>query len=84
MSDLAAKHCVPRQGGVPPLRGAEPMRRFVECLPSGAVIQKRYGWRMLSWGQGNVNIYTHKIRGVSKSDFVVAAKVDRECFAGLR
>jgi len=38
----------------------------------------------LAWGKVDVQIYTHKIRGLSESDFVLAAKVDQVYFAGLR
>ncbi len=30
----------------------------------------------LSWGKVDVQIYTHKIRGLSESDFILAAKID--------
>ncbi len=31
----------------------------------------------LSWGQVAITIYTHQIRGLSPSDFILAAKIDR-------
>jgi len=31
----------------------------------------------LSWGRVKITLWTHKINGVSKSDFVLAAKIDR-------
>ena len=31
----------------------------------------------LTWGQAKVKIYTHKIDGLTESDFVLAAKIDR-------
>lgn len=30
----------------------------------------------LSWGKVDVAIYTHKINGLSESDFILAAKID--------
>lgn len=30
----------------------------------------------LSWGEATVEIYTHKIDGLHKADFVLAAKID--------
>ena len=30
----------------------------------------------LSWGKVDVQIYTHKIRGLTESDFVLGAKID--------
>lgn len=34
----------------------------------------------LSWGKVDVKIYTHAISGLSESDFVLAAKIDRVFF----
>jgi len=31
----------------------------------------------LSWGKTDVTIFTHKIKGLSESDFILAAKIDR-------
>src|SRR5438874_1138083 len=30
----------------------------------------------LSWGKVDVKIFTHKIRGLSENDFILAAKID--------
>jgi 4a-hydroxytetrahydrobiopterin dehydratase len=30
----------------------------------------------LSWGKVDITIYTHKIRGLSENDFILAAKID--------
>ncbi len=32
---------------------------------------------LLSWGRVEAKIYTHKIEGLSESDFILAAKLDR-------
>jgi len=32
----------------------------------------------------DVKIYTHKIRGLTESDFVLAAKIDQVYLAGLK
>lgn len=34
----------------------------------------------LAWGRVDVTTYTHKIQGLTESDFVLAAKIDREFF----
>ncbi|MBV9495600.1 MAG: 4a-hydroxytetrahydrobiopterin dehydratase [Acidobacteria bacterium] len=31
----------------------------------------------LSWGSARIEIWTHKIEGLSRSDFILAAKVDK-------
>jgi 4a-hydroxytetrahydrobiopterin dehydratase len=37
----------------------------------------------LSWGKVEVKIYTHKIQGLTESDFVLAAKIDQAYSAHL-
>jgi 4a-hydroxytetrahydrobiopterin dehydratase len=32
---------------------------------------------LLAWGRAEVTIFTHKINGLTESDFVLAAKIDR-------
>ncbi|HYZ84659.1 MAG TPA: 4a-hydroxytetrahydrobiopterin dehydratase [Bryobacteraceae bacterium] len=34
----------------------------------------------LSWGKVDVEIYTHKIDGLSENDFILAAKIDQAFF----
>jgi 4a-hydroxytetrahydrobiopterin dehydratase len=34
----------------------------------------------LSWGRVDVKTYTHKIDGLTESDFILAAKIDQEFF----
>ncbi len=33
----------------------------------------------LGWGRVGVNIWTHKIGGLTESDFILAAKIDEVC-----
>ncbi len=33
---------------------------------------------LLAWGRVDVKTYTHKIDGLTESDFILAAKIDRE------
>ena len=35
---------------------------------------------LLAWGKVEVKTYTHKIDGLTESDFILAAKIDREHF----
>jgi len=37
----------------------------------------------LAWGKVDVEIYTHKIKGLTESDFILAAKTDEVYVAGL-
>lgn len=107
MSDLAAKRCVPCEGGVPPLRGEEldELRKqlgggwkvvdehhlekafafkdfrqaleFTNQLGELAEEQGHHPDIHLSYGEARVEIWTHKIDGLTESDFVLAAKADR-------
>ncbi len=106
---LAAKHCVPCKGGVPPLRG-EDLRKLSIQLPDWKVVAEHHITRtfvfpdfktalafvnragavaeaeghhpdlLLTWGRVEVKTYTHKIDGLTESDFILAAKID-EAFA---
>jgi 4a-hydroxytetrahydrobiopterin dehydratase len=104
--DLANRACVPCQGGVPRLRGAEVeelagqvaswevidehhlRRRFefpnfraaLEFVNRVGEVAEREGHHpdiSFGWGYCELTIYTHAIDGLSESDFVLAAKLDR-------
>ena len=105
MSDLAERHCVPCQGGVPPLAEVEAQKLLKKLEEGwslvGGRLEKEYrfpsfkeniaflnrvaaiaeaeghhpemqvGFRVLK-----LSIWTHKISGLTESDFVLAAKAD--------
>jgi 4a-hydroxytetrahydrobiopterin dehydratase len=105
MSGLAAKHCVPCRGGVPPLKG-EALQGLAAQLPGWQVVEEHHISRTfrfpdfrtaldfvnrigaiaeqeghhpditLAWGRVEVLTYTHKIDGLTESDFILAAKID--------
>jgi len=107
MSDLAAKRCVPCEGGVPPLdddaqagllvqladgwnviEGHHLLREwsfpdFVSALEftntAGAICEEQghHADFEVGWGRVKAMIWTHKIDGLTESDFVLAAKFDR-------
>ena len=109
---LAAKHCVPCKGGVPPLRGEE-LQKLSRQLPDWKVIAEHHITKtfifpdfktalgfvnragavaeaeghhpdlLLTWGRVDVKTYTHKIDGLTESDFILAAKID-EAFDAKR
>ena len=60
------------------------LKNFVEALALvnriGAVAeeQNHHPDLSLAWGKVGVQIWTHKINGLTESDFVFAAKCDRE------
>jgi len=36
-----------------------------------------WDWLYLAWGKVKLTIWTHKINGLTESDFVLAAKADK-------
>ena len=106
MSDLAEKSCVPCRGGVPPVKGEEPVSLQARLGGEWRVIQEHHLERTyafadfrqaldftikvgemaeeqdhhpdiyLTWGEVKITIWTHKIDGLTESDFVFAAKAD--------
>ena len=86
MTELADKTCVPCKGDVPPLKGAEleelsrqvrEALEFVNRVGMLAEEQAHHPDIDFGWGRAGVRIFTHKIDGLTESDFVLAAKVDR-------
>jgi 4a-hydroxytetrahydrobiopterin dehydratase len=103
---LAAKHCVPCKGGVPPLRGEE-LQKLSTQVPDWKVVADHHITKtfvfpdfktalafanraaavaeaeghhpdlLLTWGRVDVKTYTHKIDGLTESDFILAAKIDQ-------
>ncbi len=106
MNELAAKECIPCQGGVPPLKGEAlaqlrcrlgqdwqavnehhlektfAFKDFREALAftnQVGTLAETVGHHpdiCLAWGKVKVTIWTHKIDGLTESDFVLAAKID--------
>ena len=50
---------------------------FVNRVGALAEEQNHHPDIWFSWGKVRVEIHTHKINGLSESDFVLAAKIDR-------
>src|SRR5438445_6799803 len=53
---------------------------FVNRVGEVAEEQGHHPDLTLSWGQAGVKIFTHKIKGLTESDFILAAKIDRLYF----
>jgi 4a-hydroxytetrahydrobiopterin dehydratase len=51
---------------------------FVNAVGRVAEEQNHHPDITLAWGKVRVTIWTHKIDGLTESDFVLAAKADRE------
>lgn len=50
---------------------------FVDRAGAVAEEQAHHPDLLLKWGKVEVTIFTHKIDGLTESDFVLAAKIDR-------
>jgi len=102
---LSDKHCIPCQGGVPPLKGEE-LRQLETQLGGGWSVVKDHHLEKeylfpdfqtaldftnkvgkiaeeeghhpdiyLAWGKVKISLWTHKIDGLSESDFILADKI---------
>ena len=54
---------------------------FVNWVGDLAEEQGHHPDILLSWGKADVTIWTHKIDGLTESDFILAAKIDRIKFS---
>ncbi len=50
---------------------------FVNRVGSVAEEQGHHPDILLGWGKAVITIWTHKVDGLTESDFVLAAKIDR-------
>jgi len=112
-NELAAKECIPCQGGVPPLKG-KALRSLHEAVNNGWQVVRKHHLEKefkfanfrealeftnrvgelaerqnhhpdiyLAWGRVKISIWTHKIDGLTDSDFFFAAKTDLLPRAGV-
>lgn len=103
---LTEKHCVPCQGGTPPLSIGERQlllehlnhewvlnepghlykqfkfknfrqaMDFANKIASLAEVEGHHPDLYIAWGVCQVEIWTHKINGLTESDFILAAKIE--------
>jgi len=104
---LHERHCIPCEGGTPPLGSTEIADIATEIHSDWKIVDEHHllrEWAFadfataltflneaarlceleghhadfeLAWGRVQALIYTHKIDGLTESDFVLAAKFDR-------
>jgi 4a-hydroxytetrahydrobiopterin dehydratase len=104
--NLSQKHCVPCEGGAPPMTAEEVAKLMPQISPewksdANALIVREFKFNNfaetmafvnkvadlaeteghhpdmhVSYGKVVIKIWTHAIRGLSESDFVLAAKID--------
>lgn len=78
---IVEEHHVARNFSFPDFKTA---LDFVNRVGATAEQEGHHPDLCLQWGKVDVQIYTHKIRGLSESDFILAAKIDGIYLAGLR
>ncbi len=69
------EHHLTRTYGFPDFAGA---LAFVNRIGAVAEQQGHHPDLFLAWGKVRVEVWTHKIDGLTESDFIFAAKVDAE------
>jgi 4a-hydroxytetrahydrobiopterin dehydratase len=68
------EHHIARSFAFPDFREA---LAFVDKVGALAEEQGHHPDIFLAWGKAEITIWTHKIDGLTESDFVLAAKIDR-------
>lgn len=68
------EHHLKRMFSFPDFRSA---LEFVNRIGEVAEEQGHHPDILLAWGKAEVTIWTHKIDGLTESDFVLAAKIDQ-------
>jgi 4a-hydroxytetrahydrobiopterin dehydratase len=72
--DVIENHHLERAFPFPDFRKA---LEFVDKVGAIAEEQGHHPDIYLAWGKARVTIWTHKIDGLTESDFILAAKIDR-------
>ncbi len=72
--DVVAEHHLEREFGFPNFQQALDFTNQVGALAEN---EGHHPDLYLAWGKVGVKIWTHKIDGLTESDFVLAAKIDR-------
>ena len=73
---LASRQCVSCRGDTPPVTGHDITELHRQLDERWDVIDEHHPDIYLSWGKVRVKIWTHKIDGLTESDFILAAKID--------
>ena len=52
-------------------------QKFINKVGEIAENEKHHPDIMFGWGYGTIQIFTHAIKGLAESDFILAAKIDK-------
>jgi 4a-hydroxytetrahydrobiopterin dehydratase len=72
--EVVKNHHLEREFAFPDFKSA---LGFVDKVGAIAEEQGHHPDIYLAWGKARVTIWTHKIDGLTESDFILAAKIDR-------
>lgn len=72
--EVASEHHLRREFRFPDFKQA---LEFVNRAGAIAEEQGHHPDILLAWGKVEVTLWTHKVGGLTESDFIVAAKIDR-------
>ena len=72
--DIANEHHLHREFRFPDFKQA---LKFVNRVGALAEKQGHHPDILLAWGKAEITLWTHKIDGLTESDFIMAAKIDR-------
>jgi len=73
--EVVEQHHLAKSFGFPDFRKA---LEFVNRVGAVAETEGHHPDLSLSWGRVGVAIWTHKVDGLTESDFILASKIDRE------
>ena len=71
---VAKEHHIVRQFKFPDFKQA---LAFVNRVGELAETQGHHPDILLAWGKAEITLWTHKVDGLTESDFIMAAKIDR-------
>ena len=72
--DIIEEHHITKTFAFPDFRGA---LKFVNRVGELAEEQGHHPDILLAWGKVDITTWTHKINGLTESDFILAAKIDK-------
>jgi len=52
-------------------------QKFINKVASKAELEGHHPEIIFGWGYAKIQIYTHAIKGLTESDFILAAKIDK-------
>jgi 4a-hydroxytetrahydrobiopterin dehydratase len=71
---VSNEHHIQREYGFPDFKQA---LDFVNLVGALAEEQGHHPDIFLAWGKAQITLWTHKVDGLTESDFIMAAKIDR-------